>query len=54
MSLDPEPGRASGYCRDCGQFGRGRFDDIRTALTDWIRDHVGCPGTLDNRPERDE
>ncbi|MGW2539354.1 hypothetical protein ACWC5I_00395 [Kitasatospora sp. NPDC001574] len=31
-----------GYCRACQQYGHGRFDDIRTAWTDWITDHVGC------------
>ncbi len=37
--LNPEPGHASGYRRDCGEYGRGTFDDIRTSLTGWITHH---------------
>jgi hypothetical protein len=46
-SMNPQPGQAAGYCRECGQYGRGTFDDIRTSLTDWIVDHVGCPGAAE-------
>lgn len=52
VSLNPEPGSSRGYCRKCGHYGQGRFDDIRTALTDWIRDHVGCPRPPDDLAEQ--
>ncbi|MFJ8627470.1 hypothetical protein ACIRD3_32150 [Kitasatospora sp. NPDC093550] len=51
MPADAEP-ETSGYCRDCGQYGRGLYDGIRTALTDWIIDHVGCPAdVVEGEPE---
>ncbi|WP_327674744.1 hypothetical protein [Kitasatospora sp. NBC_00458] len=47
----PEPDRTSGYCLVCRDYGYGTYAGIRTALTDWIVDHVGCaapvpPGAL--------
>ncbi|MBV6700641.1 hypothetical protein [Kitasatospora aureofaciens] len=32
-----------GYCQDCGDYGFGLYAGMRTALTDWITKHVGCP-----------
>ncbi|MEV0531019.1 hypothetical protein [Kitasatospora sp. NPDC050463] len=33
---------SAGYCRTCGDYGFGTYDGIRTGLTDWIADHMGC------------
>lgn len=42
---ETEGGRTVGYCPVCNSYGTGRFSAMRTAATDWIEDHVGCPGT---------
>jgi hypothetical protein len=51
----PESG-SSGYCRTCGDYGFGTYDGMRTGLTDWIVDHMGCrlaQGTAPARPARE-
>ncbi|WP_316528282.1 hypothetical protein [Kitasatospora brasiliensis] len=31
-----------GNCRDCGQYGLGRYAGAADGLYDWITEHVGC------------
>lgn len=39
---DTEPNSATGYCRDCGGYGRGRFVEVINAYADAIDQHEGC------------
>jgi len=48
--MPDETRQATGYCRDCGGYGRGRFVEVINHWSDAIDQHIGCQGSRQPDP----